>query len=100
MEEKRTLFRVSFCTDKKQLPYELFDRLAAETRKFMEEFKCYDPAVIIGGANLYLAGTMMQAPSKEQAKSVLESDFDIIRAIIADTPDEMFRVPHVNIPEE
>lgn len=85
--------------DKKDLPYELFNRLAAETQKFMEEFKCYDPAVIIGAANLYLAGTMVQAPSKEQAKTVLEADFDIIRTIVTDTPDEMFRIPHVNIPE-
>ncbi|MCM1490476.1 MAG: hypothetical protein NC095_06590 [Muribaculum sp.] len=81
--------------DSKQLAIQLVEKLHIETRRFMEEYRTADPTVVVGAANLYLASVMMQAPSKENAMKVLEADFDVIRSIVLDTPDEMFRIPHV-----
>lgn len=86
--------------DANKLAYELAERLHEETRRFMTEFRTGDPGVVLGAANLYLASVMVQAPSKDNAMTVLESDFDVIRNILIQTPDKMFRIPHVNIPEK
>lgn len=46
--------------------------------------------VILGAANVFLASTLVNAPTKADALKTAESCFQVIRAAINGTPDPMF----------
>lgn len=76
------------------LVYPLEAKLRETTRKFFRERRGIDdkiPEAMVGAANLYMLGAIINTASKEEAKKILEMNIEVLRNLLEVTPAHMFR---------
>lgn len=76
--------------DKDYMAYLLHKELLETAEKFAEACPKADADVILGAGNLYIAGFLINAPTKQEALKTLESCVEIMRRAIDVTPDNLF----------
>lgn len=76
--------------EQNNLAYLLHKELLKTAEKFMKKCPNADHNVILGAGNLYIAGFLINAPSKEKAKESLDSCVEVMRQLIESTPDNFF----------
>lgn len=69
--------------------YALADKLNDKLGEILQKEPQPIP-VILGAANVFLASTLVNAPTKSDALKTAESCFQVIRGAINGTPDQMF----------
>lgn len=77
-------------TEKNNLAYLLHKELLKTAEKFMRKCPKADHNVILGAGNLYIAGFLINAPTKEKALETLDSCVELMRNAIDVTPDNFF----------
>lgn len=77
-------------TEKNNLAYLLHKELLKTAEKFMRKCPKTDHDVILGAGNLYIAGFLVNAPTKEKAFETLDSCVELMRNAISQTPDNFF----------
>lgn len=77
--------------EKNNLAYLLHKELLKTAEKFVRKCpKANNADVILGGGNCYIAGFLVNAPSKEEAIKTLDQCHEVIRKLIEATPDSFF----------
>lgn len=75
---------------KNNLAYQLHSELLKTAGKFSKKCPKTDAEVILGAGNMYVAGFLINAPSKEEALRTLESCYETMKNLLDVTPDYMF----------
>lgn len=75
---------------KNNLAVLLHQELLKTAEKFSKKCPKADADVILGAGNLYIAGFLVNAPTKQAAKESLESCIEVMRNLIEVTPDSFF----------
>ncbi|MDE6444758.1 MAG: hypothetical protein K2K64_10125 [Muribaculaceae bacterium] len=77
--------------EKNSLAFLLHKELLKTAEKFTKKCpKGNDADVILGAANCYIAGFLVNAPNKEEALKTLDQCRDVMREMINATPDSFF----------
>ena len=77
--------------EKNNLAFLLHKELLKTAEKFTKKCpKGNNADVILGAGNCYIAGFLVNAPSKEEAIKTLDQCRDVMRSMIEATPDDFF----------
>lgn len=76
--------------DQNNLAYLLTSEIQKTTEKFVKTHPYMSINGVMGAANVFMASLLCNAPSKEEALKTLDANFNIIRNIITDTPEQIF----------
>lgn len=76
--------------EKNNLAYLLHKELFKTVEKFMRKYPKCDGNVVLGAGNIYMAGYLINAPSKDEALKTLDANIELMRNLIDQTPDDFF----------
>lgn len=77
--------------EENMLAYELNQRLVDAVESFRMAHPTMSINVVFGAANVFMAGWLSNAPSKEAAHEMLDANYQVMRNLINSTPDEIYK---------